>query len=224
LGFLVRGGPAMFALLAASIIVIAIVTERFLFFAQQHIDANALVLQLQARIALDDLPGAIAICDQNAGMLPKILKFGLLRGTRSRIDIADALSIEMRKQLGALERHTAIIGTIAVIAPFIGLFGTVLGIIHAFDDIALKGNSSPAVVAAGVSEALITTAAGLFVAVTAVICFNYFKVRAKDATREMLGAADELAAALHYHKVDRLKADETLSPIDHLPTRAVGAA
>ncbi len=222
---MVRGGPAMLALLACSIVAIAIVIERLLFFAQQRIDADALVRQLGARIALDDLPGAIAICDQNAGMLPKILKFGLQRGERSRIDVADALGIELRKQLGALERHLAIIGTIAVIAPFVGLFGTVLGVIHAFDDIALKGNSSPAVVAAGVSEALVTTAAGLFVAVTAVIFFNYFKVRAKEYTREMVGAADEVAEVLHFHRIDRLTSADAHGPapiVQSIPV--VGAA
>jgi biopolymer transport protein ExbB len=200
---MVRGGPAMFALLALSVIVVAVVVERLLFYAQQHIDAGELMRQLEDRIRLDDLPGALAICDQNGGMLPKILKFGLERGERGRRDIADALALELRKQVGALERHLAIIGTTAVIAPFVGLFGTVLGVIHAFDDIALKGNSSPAVVAAGVSEALVTTAAGLFVAVTAVIFFNYFKVQEKRQAREMLDAADELAEALHFRHLDR---------------------
>ncbi len=223
--FLIRGGPAMLALLACSVLVVAIVIERLIYFAQQHVDAEELVRQLAERIALDDRAGAIAICDQNAGMLPKILKFGLLRGERSRIDVADALTIELRRQVGALERHLAIIGTIAVIAPFIGLFGTVLGIIHAFDDIALKGNSSPAVVAAGVSEALITTAAGLFVAVTAVIFFNYFKVRAKAFTREMAGAADELAEVVHFRKIDRMKLAHTYRPAGlRKPTSAVGTA
>lgn len=214
----------MLALLVCSIVVVAIVFERLLFFAQQHVDADELVRQLSQRIGLGDLAGAIALCDQNTGMLPRILKFGLQRGERSRTDVAEALSIELRKQIGSLERHLAIIGTIAVIAPFIGLFGTVLGIIHAFDDIALKGNSSPAVVAAGVSEALITTAAGLFVAVTAVIFFNYFKVRAKANTREMAGAADELAEVLHFHKIDRLKITHTLRPpAVRKATPAVGA-
>jgi biopolymer transport protein ExbB len=217
----------MLALFACSVVAIAIVTERLIFFAQQHVDAEALILQLGQRIALDDVAGAIAICDQNSGMLPKILKFGLERGGRSRIDVADALSIALRRPVGSLERHLAIIGTIAVIAPFIGLFGTVLGIIHAFDDIALKGNSSPAVVAAGVSEALITTAAGLFVAVSAVIFFNYFKVQAKAVTREMAGAADELAELLHFHKIDKIDrsrpVDGYRSNVAMEPTPAVRA-
>ena len=220
---MIRGGPAMLALLVCSVLVVAVVIERLIYFAQQHVDSEELVRQLAARVALDDLAGAIAICDQNAGMLPKILKFGLQRGERSRIDIEDALSVELRKQVGALERYLAIIGTIAVVSPFIGLFGTVLGIIHAFDDIALKGNSSPAVVAAGVSEALITTAAGLFVAVISVIFFNYFKVRSKADTREMDEAADELAEVLHFHKIDRLTLPPAYRPAAvQKPTPAVG--
>jgi biopolymer transport protein ExbB len=68
-----------------------------------------------------------------------------------------------------------------------------------FQDIALKGNSTPAVVSAGVAEALITTAAGLFVAVTAVIFFNYFKTRIKAYNQEMIVAANQLAEMLHFH-------------------------
>ena len=199
LHFLARGGPAMVGLLICSIAAVAVVIERLVFFAQQHGDTQGLLRQIGAKIEQDDYNGAIKICQQNKGMLPKILKFGLERGRKGRADITDALSIALMQQLNSLERYLAIIGTIAVIAPFVGLFGTVLGIIHAFDDIALKGNSTPAVVAAGVGEALITTAAGLFVAVLAVIFFNYFKSQIKTFTQEMTVAANQLAEMLHFH-------------------------
>src|ERR1700739_1297552 len=162
-----QGGPDMWILLALSVIVVAIVIERLVFFASQHGDTKGLLRQIGAKIAADDLDGAIKVCQQNKGMRPRILEFGLRRGEKNRADITDALSIALMEHLNALERNLAIIGTIAVIAPFVGLFGTVLGIIKAFQDIALKGNSTPAVVAAGVSEALITTATGLIIAVIA---------------------------------------------------------
>jgi biopolymer transport protein ExbB len=132
-------------------------------------------------------------------MLPRILEFGLRRGEKNRSDITDALSIALMEHLNSLERNLPIIGTIAVIAPFVGLFGTVLGIIRAFQDIALKGNSTPAVVAAGVSEALITTATGLIIAVIAVVFFNFFKSRIKNYNQEMIVAANQLAEMLHFH-------------------------
>jgi biopolymer transport protein ExbB len=195
--FLVRGGPAMIGLLICSVVAVAIVIERLWFFAQQHGDTSGLLRQIGQKIEQDDMSGAIRVCDSNKGMLPKILRFGLERGHKGRADITDALSIALMKHLNSL----GVIGTIAVIAPFVGLFGTVLGIIHAFDDIAIKGNSTPAVVAAGVGEALITTAAGLFVAVLAVIFFNYFKTRIKAYNQEMIVAANQLAEMLHFHNI-----------------------
>ena len=197
--FLNKGGPAMYALLVLSIVSVGIVFERLFFFARQHSDPTSMLKEIGDRVSRDDMNGAIAVCDRHRGMLPKILQFGLYRHEKSRADISDALSIGLLEQLNALEANLSIIGTVAVIAPFVGLFGTVLGIIRAFEDIALKGNSTPAVVAAGVSEALVTTAAGLAVAVIAVIFFNYFKSRIKAYNQEMIVAANKLAEMLHFH-------------------------
>ena len=197
--FLNRGGPAMYALLLLSIVSVGIVLERLYFFSRQHSDPAGLLKEIGDRVSKDDMNGAIAVCDRHRGMLPKILQFGLYRHEKSRADISDALSISLLEQLNTLEANLSIIGTVAVIAPFVGLFGTVLGIIRAFNDIALKGNSTPAVVAAGVSEALVTTAAGLGVAVVAVVFFNYFKSRIKSYNQEMIVAANKLAEMLAFH-------------------------
>jgi biopolymer transport protein ExbB len=93
------------------------------------------------------------------------------------------------------EQRLAGLGTIASIAPFIGLFGTVVGVIKAFHSISLKMGAGPAVVAGGISEALITTAAGLFVAVPAVIAFNFFLKRARKLSIEL-----ERVATLLIHR------------------------
>jgi biopolymer transport protein ExbB len=214
----------MIGLLICSIAAVAVVIERLVFFAQQHGDTQGLLRQIGAKIEQDDYDGAIRVCNQNKGMLPKILRFGLERGRKNRADITDALSIALMQQLNSLERYLAIIGTIAVIAPFVGLFGTVLGIIHAFDDIALKGNSTPAVVAAGVGEALITTAAGLFVAVLAVIFFNYFKTRIKAYNQEMIVAANQLAEMLHFHNIGEAIPTDLYKPPSQPPAAAAARA
>ena len=194
-----HGGWDMWLLLLLSIVGLAVVIERLVFFASQHGDTKGLLRQIGQKIAADDIDGAVKICRSQRGMLPRILEFGLARGEKNRADITDALSIALMEHLNSLERNLGIVGTIAVIAPFVGLFGTVLGIIRAFQDIAIKGNSTPAVVAAGVSEALITTAAGLLVAVIAVIFFNYFKTRIKAYNQEMIVAANQMAEMLHFH-------------------------
>jgi biopolymer transport protein ExbB len=217
-----QGGPVMVILILMSILAVAIVIERLWFFAQQHGDSKALLRELGAKIAADDIPGAIKICRTNKGMLPRILEFGLQRGTKNRADITDALSIALMENLNQLERNLGIIGTIAVIAPFVGLLGTVLGIIRAFQDIALKGNSTPAVVAAGVGEALVTTAAGLFVAVISVIFFNYFKTRIKAYNQEMIVAANQLAEMLHFHNVGEPIPTDLYQPAP--PTRPAATA
>jgi biopolymer transport protein ExbB len=197
--FMQQGGWDMWLLLLISIVGLAVVIERLVFFAQQHGDTKGLLRSIGQKISQDDIDGAIKICRQQRGMLPRILEFGLQRGEKNRADITDALSIALMEHLNALERNLGIVGTIAVIAPFVGLFGTVLGIIRAFQDIALKGNSTPAVVAAGVSEALITTASGLIIAVVAVVFFNYFKTRIKAYNQEMIVAANQMAEMLHFH-------------------------
>ncbi len=194
-----QGGFDMVVLLVLSIAVVWIVIERFLYFSAQHGDTKSLLKEIGKRVAANDLAGAIKYCDGQKGMLPRILRFGLQRGDKNRADITDALSIALMEHLNDLERNLGIIGTIAVIAPFVGLAGTVLGIIKAFQSIALKGNSSPAVVAAGVSEALVTTFSGLVVAIIAVVFFNFFKTKIKNYNQEMIVAANQLAEMLHFH-------------------------
>lgn len=194
-----QGGWDMWLLLLISVVGLAVVIERLVFFATQHGDTKGLLRAIGGKIAGDDIDGAIKVCRSQRGMLPRILEFGLQRGEKNRADITDALSIALMEHLNSLERNLGIIGTIAVIAPFVGLFGTVLGIIRAFSDIALKGNSTPAVVAAGVSEALVTTATGLIIAVIAVVFFNYFKTRIKSYNQEMIVAANQMAEMLHFH-------------------------
>ena len=194
-----QGGFDMVILLVLSVIVVAIVAERFFFFASQHGDTKGLLKMLGQKIQADDLAGARKVCAQQKGMLPRILEFGLARGEKNRADITDALSIALMEHLNMLERNLSIVGTIAVIAPFVGLAGTVLGIIKAFQEIAAKGNSTPAVVAGGVSEALVTTFGGLVVAIIAVVFFNIFKTRIKVYNQEMIVAANQLAEMLHFH-------------------------
>ena len=214
----------MIILILLSIIAVAIVIERLVFFSQQHGDSKALLRTLGQRIAADDMAGAVKLCSSEKGMLPRILAFGLMRGTKNRADITDALSIALMENLNTLEKNLGIIGTIAVIAQFVGLFGTVLGIIHAFQDIAQKGNSTPAVVAAGVGEALVTTAAGLFVAVISVVFFNYFKTRIKGYNQEMIVAANQLAEMLHFHNVGEPIPTDLYQPVGGTSRAAASAA
>ena len=202
-GLIKQGGPIMAILIVMSIVAIAIVIERLVFFAREHTDSSALLRTIASKLDDRNLPAAADACAKQRGMLPRILYPGLVHGGKERREGQEFLQIYLTENVNQLERNLGIIGTIAVIAPFVGLLGTVLGIIHAFQDIALKGNSSPAVVAAGVGEALVTTAAGLLVAVVSVVFFNYFKTRIKAINQDLTIGADKLVEMLHFYKVEQ---------------------
>jgi biopolymer transport protein ExbB len=110
-------------------------------------------------------------------------------GMKHSAQPAEALSALLNEEAKGLrweaEHRLAALGTIANIAPFIGLFGTVIGVIRAFQSIAIQASAGPSVVAAGIAEALICTAAGLFVAVPAVIAYNYFLKRSRKLGLEL---------------------------------------
>jgi biopolymer transport protein ExbB len=122
---------------------------------------------------------AIAICKQNSNCpAGRIFLNVLERDTAGRADVATSAATEaMFEETQKLKKHLWILGTVASSAPFIGLLGTVVGIIKSFESMAVAGTGGFAVVAAGISEALVATALGLGVAIIAVIFYNYFQTR-----------------------------------------------
>ena len=120
------------------------------------------------------------------------------------------MQVVLSQQKLLLERNVNLLGTMAAVAPLIGLLGTVWGIMRAFHDMALTGSAAPSVVAAGVAEALVTTAAGLVIAVPAVLLFNHFNRRmntmlsiAENHTRSLRIALKDTGAAADRTRHDR---------------------
>ena len=118
---------------------------------------------------------------------------GLEKAGRTEKLITGVMERQITMEVGKLERLTSIVGTIGNIAVYVGLFGTVLGIIRAFQDISAAGTGGMDVVIGGVAEALITTATGLAVAVPSVVLFNYFSRRIERFVDDMELAASEAA-------------------------------
>ncbi|MBI4801784.1 MAG: MotA/TolQ/ExbB proton channel family protein [Elusimicrobia bacterium] len=115
----------------------------------------------------------------------RLLDYALRHRETAKNDLAELLATKRQEEKLRFERFLGILGTMGNIAPFIGLFGTVVGIIKAFRDLALSGVGGPTVVAKGIAEALVATAAGLAVAIPAVIIFNYFTRRLKVIMSEL---------------------------------------
>jgi biopolymer transport protein ExbB len=178
-----QGYYATYPLLLCSIVALAIAGERL--WALRKIDGRMVAVGKQIGFFLrrGDVEGARDMVERDAQDLPlgRIFLELLPRVTDTPVDellsIADGHRVE---QTQALRRNIWLIGTIGSAAPFIGLFGTVVGIMRAFHHMAETGTGGFAVVAAGISEALVATALGLGVAILAVALYNYFQVRLND--------------------------------------------
>jgi biopolymer transport protein ExbB/TolQ len=140
----------------------------------------------------NNLQKAIEICKETDAPFSNVVYSGLELLSRHGKELSNAMEREITIETTKLERYTSIVGTIGNTAVYIGLFGTVLGIIRAFHDIAAAGAGGMSIVIAGVAEALVCTAMGLLVAVPAVIAFNYFAKKVENFMNDMELCASEL--------------------------------
>jgi biopolymer transport protein ExbB len=187
-----EGGFTMYMLVLCSILLLGVVFERFYSMRNMYVDAEWLLAQMTFFLENRRYGEALHFCKQVPGALARVFETGLLRIERKPEEMETAMGNTITEQSLLMEKNLTIVATLAVIAPFVGLFGTVLGIIRAFQDIALKGTTGPAVVSKGVAEALIATAAGLFVAITAVVFYNFFKGKIKTIITHMTVSANKL--------------------------------
>lgn len=174
-----RGAIATYPLILLSVISVAVVLERL--WSLRNIGSTTLrmvdsILE-PVRTGQKDL--AIAICRQNSHSPAGRIFLNLLgRHENEGLETAKAFAEDsMFEETQSLRKHLWILGTVASSAPFIGLLGTVVGIIKSFENMAVVGTGGFTVVAAGISEALVATALGLAVAIIAVIFYNYFQTR-----------------------------------------------
>jgi biopolymer transport protein ExbB len=174
-----KGAIATYPLILLSIISVTVVLERL--WSLKNIGSVTLRVteSLLEPIKKGQRDLAVAICKQNSqSPAARIFLNVLDRDGSQGLETANLLATEaMFEETQKLKKHLWILGTVASSAPFIGLLGTVVGIIKAFESMAVAGTGGFAVVAAGISEALVATALGLAVAIIAVIFYNYFQTR-----------------------------------------------
>lgn len=207
---MVQGGITMVVLAIFSIFSLAVIGERFYtFYKAQQATGQVAAKGLQY-IADGKMAEALRLCKQNGDSpVAKVLEAGLLtiidRGNPTLVGKQVSRWLESCKgamqratsaEISRLERYLGSLATLGNVSPFVGLFGTVLGIIRAFEAIARTGSGGIGTVSAGVAEALVATAAGLFVAIPAVIAYNYFVGRVKLFTAAMDSAASEMVDRL----------------------------
>ena len=179
LAIIQQGAIATYPLILLSIISVTVVFERL--WSLRNLSSVTLRIadSLQEPLKKGQRDLAVAICKQNANSPAGRIFLNILSHENiSRAEAANSIATEaMFEETQKLKKHLWILGTVASSAPFIGLLGTVIGIIRSFESMAVAGTGGFAVVAAGISEALVATALGLAVAIIAVIFYNYFQTR-----------------------------------------------
>ncbi|MCU0663126.1 MAG: MotA/TolQ/ExbB proton channel family protein [Myxococcota bacterium] len=169
----------MWVLVALSVLSIAIMFERAIFFFGKRPSLGGLVDELRTLVQKNDLGAAKSLVGGKKGVAFHVAESVLSiagEGPRAVDELASAQLIAQRLRL---EHNLAFLGTVGNNAPFIGLFGTVIGIIQAFHDLSLNTQGGASTVMSGISEALVATAIGLLVAIPAVIAYNLFQRRIK---------------------------------------------
>lgn len=175
----------LWLLLVLSVVSVAVMIERYVFFASNSVKAGPFVARLQEYLEKEDTKGAAEWLRDQHSPEARVVQAGLAQADRGPEAAEEAMIGVQLQERFRVERNLPFLGTLGNNAPFIGLFGTVLGIIKAFNDLANVQSGGPAVVMAGISEALVATAVGLFVAIPAVLAFNYFQRRAKRLMANM---------------------------------------
>lgn len=180
------GGPVMWPLLLFSILGLVFIIERFIALRKAKINVNEFLAKIRKALIVNrSIPDAIKVCEDYRGPVPSIMKAGLLKYGEPKEDVEKTIENAALFEMGRLERNLVWLATIANVSPLLGFFGTVAGMIKSFDALAEAGLSNPGLVAAGISEALITTAAGLFVAIPAQLAYNFFMSRINKFVRDI---------------------------------------
>jgi biopolymer transport protein ExbB len=193
-GQIYKGGFVVVALMTISIMVITFVFERMLSLrkAKGRGAIESFLKKVQSMLQDNDVEGAIAECDKQRGSLANVLRLGLERyqvvkgdpieAEKKLAEVQRAIEEAMMLEVPLLERNLVALSTIASISVLVGLFGTVLGMIRAFQALATSGTPNAVELSTGISEALVNTAFGIFGAIVAIISYNFFSTKVSNFT------------------------------------------
>ncbi len=190
------GGIMMVPIIFSSIIAIAIIVERLWTLQRDRVLPRELFEKVWQWVESNQLQDKHILALQQNSPLGKVLAAGLANRHRPREIMREAIEDSGRHVVHELERFINALGTIAGIAPLLGLLGTVFGMIRTFNSINTSGIGNPATLASGIAEALVATAAGLSVAIPSLICFRMLRRRVDDLVIEMEKEAIRLVQAV----------------------------
>lgn len=181
----IKGGILMLPIGVCSLLAVAIVLERLVMLRHPRVISPEVLRQVEAHLREGETQEALILCRRRSSAITRILHVGISNHHRPKGEIKEIIEDAGRHEVPSLERYLGVLGTIASISPLLGLLGTVTGMIKVFNVIAVRGVGHPGALAGGISEALITTATGLAVAIPSLVFYNYFVSKADGLIIEM---------------------------------------
>jgi biopolymer transport protein ExbB len=204
-----KGGWVMYPLLACSLLAVAIILERFIWGPNRsRVIPDALLREVYSLIEGKRLQELVGVCRANTSPIARIILTALQYRKRPRSELLDLLEVAGRNEALRLQRPLGALGTIAAVSPLLGLLGTVLGMIKTFQVIELEGVGNAAALAGGISEALITTAAGLTIAIPTLVFHRFFAQKTKRLIIEMETISIQVLDRLATSNSEEDKAEE----------------
>jgi len=192
----IQGGDFMHPILGLLIIGIAFSLERLFSLTRASVNTRKFLAKLHTALQEGGVEGAAAECEKTPGPVASILHAGLTRANKGLDNVEKAITNAGSIEMAFLERGMVVLSTVIVLAPMLGFTGTVWGMIDAFDSIKKANDISPAVVAGGISQALLTTLFGLVVAMIIQVFYNFFTSRIDRLIIDMEESSVELMDAL----------------------------
>jgi biopolymer transport protein ExbB/TolQ len=186
----------LWLLLALSVISIGAIIERWYFYRSHAVDIERIAAALAQRLEEGDIQAAAMALDRHDSLETNAVLAGLRAWEKGSDAVEDVVAGVLGREKIRYERRLGLLATLASNAPYVGLFGTVLGIIRAFRDLSTNMAEASQSVMAGIAEALLATALGLLVAIPAVVAFNAFKGRIKVSATDCEGLARTLLSNL----------------------------
>ena len=202
LNIMKNGGPVMIVIAFCSFIALIIFLERWFHLHRAQINTGELLNGLSNVLKRDRLLEAISLCEETPGPVSHVLRLVILRFAQNDKDLKQAAINASLDEIPRMEKRMNILATIAYITPMLGLLGTVLGMIDAFQIIQIKGGAINAIgMSAALWEALLTTAAGLCVAIPCHIAYNYLVSRIQSIVLEIDKATSEIIYIFNSHEI-----------------------
>ena len=190
------GGWLMLPIILCAIVAMGIILERFWTLQQKRVIPEDLTSKVWGWVKKDQLDQKQIQTLHQGSALGQILAAGLVNRDRDRNVLKDAIEDTGRHVVHELERYLETLGTVAAVTPLLGLLGTVIGMVQVFTAITTHGVGNPTVLAGGIAQALITTAAGLSVAIPSLIAYRYYRSRVDTLVVDMEKEAIKLVEAL----------------------------